>query len=98
MGRFLAIAAALLIGLFGLFMTICGGGFAVVSIGESRYRTFDPSILVIALPVLGVGLACIWGCVAVFRTVARQQRDKAAPPAPPAQPGDRGGPSPPGSP
>ena len=58
--RALTIVAALLLGLLGLLMSLCGGGFLLNSI-------LEPSVAIIAAPCFLAGLGLLWGAVKLFR-------------------------------
>ncbi len=62
--RALTIVAALLLGLIGLLMSLCGGGFLLTT-------RPDMGIAVIAVPSVLAGLLLIWGCAALLRRAAR---------------------------
>ena len=56
--RVLTILAALLLGLIGLFMSVCGGGFMLTALFTARDLGGIGFIAVIAIPsaIFGVGL------------------------------------------
>jgi hypothetical protein len=65
-----------LLGLGGLFMSACGGFFLFADLASGGGRM---GFWVIALPVMLVGLGCIWGAIALIRRVGRNTGE------PPAQ-------------
>ena len=67
MKRVLAIVGALVLGLLGLFMSLCGGGVALMGFTD---RT-AASLLVLSLPSLLFGLGLIWRCVRILRRTNR---------------------------
>ena len=81
--RALAIIGALLLGLIGLAMSLCGGGFFLGALfehspGPDPYRI---SIIETTIPFIIAGVLCIVGCVAILRRVSRKRRQQ--PPDPP---------------
>jgi hypothetical protein len=63
--RALLIVGALLLGLVGLFMSLCGGGFSLMAVTNSGAL----AILPIAVPSLLGGISLIWGCVRILSRV-----------------------------
>jgi hypothetical protein len=59
--RILGIVAALLLGLIGLLMSLCGGGFTVVAMLSGDHSALQ--ILAISLPSLAFGLSFLWGAI-----------------------------------
>jgi hypothetical protein len=61
--RVLLILIALLLGLIGLFMSVCGGGFAFTAL----FRGFTPALALIAIPCAIVGVMLIVASVSLVR-------------------------------
>ena len=59
--RVLGIVAALLLGLIGLLMSLCGGGFTLVAVLSGDRGMFG--VLAISLPSLAFGISFIWGAM-----------------------------------
>jgi hypothetical protein len=78
-GRILAILGLLLVGLLGLGMSVCGGGFTVMALlPPLRSRGLDPFfaslVLLIAFPSLMLGvhiLTSVWGALKQVTTEDR---------------------------
>jgi len=72
--RALTIMAALVFGLIGLGMSLCGGGFLFAALTDAiQRRTSEFSgIAVIALPCTMIGVALTVVC---FRALLKQSRD-----------------------
>lgn len=64
--RVLLILIALLLGLIGLFMSLCGGGIAFVALIEGTNRGFG-SFALIAIPCAIVGVMLIVASVSLVR-------------------------------
>ena len=62
--RALTIVAALLLGLIGLLMSLCGGGFLLTSM-------LNLEVAAIAGPCILVGLGLLWGAVKLFQRANR---------------------------
>jgi hypothetical protein len=56
------------VGLVGLLMSLCGGGFSLMAL-SSNVQTF--SVLAIALPSLFAGVFLIWLCVRLLRRISK---------------------------
>ena len=65
MQRALMIGLALLLGIVGLLMSLCGGGVSLMSLGDSGAA----SILVMSVPSLLLGIGLIWLCVRILRRI-----------------------------
>jgi hypothetical protein len=65
--RALTIVVALLLGLIGLLMSLCGGGFLL----NSLFAPGDAWIAVIAVPCVLAGLGLLWGASKLFRRANR---------------------------
>lgn len=67
MSRLLAIIGALLLGIVGLFMSLCGGTFSILSMtmGESA------GFLFIALPSIALGIFLLWVTDRIFRNLPK---------------------------
>ena len=63
MGRVVTILAALLLGLVGLFMSLCGGTVTVVSMLTAG----DKALLLIALPSAALGVFLLVVTYRIFR-------------------------------
>jgi hypothetical protein len=63
MGRVVTIIAALLLGLVGLFMSLCGGTFSVISMMTPG----DKALLMIAVPSLALGAFLLFVTYRIFR-------------------------------
>ena len=63
--RVLAIVGALVLGMIGLFMSLCGGGFLVMSLATQGAG----GIAVIAVPSMLLGGFIIWLCVKILRSM-----------------------------
>jgi hypothetical protein len=61
--RALTIVGTLLIGMLGLFMSLCGGGLTVLSLSASG----ADGLLAITIPSLLLGVGLIWLCVRTLR-------------------------------
>jgi hypothetical protein len=72
--RALAIVGALILGILGLFMSLCGGGFTVMGLSEPG----SAGLLVITIPSLLFGMALIWLCVRMLSRVPREPEPPAA--------------------
>jgi hypothetical protein len=59
--RILGIVAALLLGLIGLLMSLCGGGFTLVAVLSGDRGMLG--VLAISLPSLAFGLSFVWGAM-----------------------------------
>jgi hypothetical protein len=59
--RILGTVAALLLGLIGLLMSLCGGGFTLVAVLSGDRGMVG--ILAISLPSLAFGLSFVWGAM-----------------------------------
>lgn len=59
--RILGIVGALLLGLIGLLMSLCGGGFTLVTVLSGDRGMWG--ILAISLPSLAFGLSFVWGAL-----------------------------------
>lgn len=73
--RVLIIFGALLLGIIGLLMSVCGGGFLLTSLIR-----LDPQMLgvifVFALPSLAIGVFFVYKAVTITRgTLARDDTD-----------------------
>jgi len=64
--RVLIIVGALLLGLIGLLMSLCGGGILILGIGSSPKQQI-PGMLAITVPFILVGGLCLWGGVVILR-------------------------------
>ena len=71
--RILGIVAALLLGLIGLLMSLCGGGFTLVAVLSSDRGMLG--VLAISLPSLAFGLSFVWGAMKL-KNRAETARDK----------------------
>ena len=71
--RMLGIVGALLLGLIGLLMSLCGGGFTLVAVLSGDRGMFG--ILAISLPSLAFGLSVFWGAMKLKKR-ADTTRDK----------------------
>ena len=71
--RILGIVAALLLGLIGLSMSLCGGGFTLVAVLSSDRGMLG--VLAISLPSLAFGLSFVWGAMKL-KNRAETARDK----------------------
>ena len=61
---------ALFLGLIGLLMSLCGGGFLAASVAS--HDAYSEGIVAIALPSLIAGLLVLWGGVALFKKANRR--------------------------
>jgi hypothetical protein len=59
------ITGALLLGLVGLLMSLCGGGVSLMSLGQSGAA----GVLVISIPSLLLGIGFIWLCIRILGRV-----------------------------
>jgi hypothetical protein len=59
------IVGALLLGMIGLLMSLCGGGFTLMSLGQPQSVSF----VAISVPAFLLGLGFIWLCVRILRRV-----------------------------
>jgi hypothetical protein len=59
--RILGIVTALLLGLIGLLMSLCGGGFTLMAVFSHNMSA--AGVLVMSLPCLGVGVILILGAI-----------------------------------
>jgi hypothetical protein len=59
--RILAIVAALLVGLIGLAMSLCGGGVTLMAVFNGNFSALG--VLAISLPCLGVGVSLILAAI-----------------------------------
>jgi hypothetical protein len=59
--RILGIVTALLLGLIGLLMSLCGGGFTLVAVLSGDRGMLG--VLAISLPSLAFGLSFVWGAM-----------------------------------
>ena len=64
--RALIVFGALLLGLFGLFMSLCGGGFLLMSLVEHNFLQMMESIGVIALPSLAFGVWFVYKAATII--------------------------------
>ena len=71
--RILGIVAALLLGLIGLLMSLCGGGFTLVAVLSGDRGMLG--VLAISLPSLAFGLSFVWGAMKL-KDRADTNRDK----------------------
>ena len=71
--RILGIVAALLLGLIGLLMSLCGGGFTLVAVFSGDRGMLG--VLAISLPSLAFGLSFVWGAMKL-KNRADTARDK----------------------
>ena len=71
--RILSIVTALLLGLIGLLMSLCGGGFTLVAVLSGDRGAWG--ILAISLPSLAFGLSFVWGAMKL-KDRADTARDK----------------------
>jgi hypothetical protein len=71
--RLLSIVAALLLGLIGLLMSLCGGGFTLMAVFNGN--TSALGALAISLPSLGVGVSLILAATKIKKR-ADDARDK----------------------
>jgi len=78
--RTLVIVGALLLGLLGLFMSLCGGGFTVMGFGLGEEGS--SGVLALAVPSLLLGLGLIWLCVRILRRVPPEPDQNPEPPPP----------------
>jgi len=63
MGRLVTILAALLLGLVGLFMSLCGGTFVVTSMAPPA----NPALLIVAVPSAAAGVFLLVLTYRIFR-------------------------------
>lgn len=68
MKRALMIVMALLLGIVGLLMSLCGGGFSLMSMGDSGAA----GILAMSVPSVFLGIGLIWLCVRILRRVPNE--------------------------
>ena len=68
--RVLAVLAALFLGLIGLAMSLCGGGFLLMSL-----PSFNWQLALLELGSIAIGLLLIWGA---FRLVERADKPPGA--------------------
>jgi hypothetical protein len=61
--RILGTVAALLLGLIGLLMSLCGGGFTLMAVLSGDHSALG--ILVLSLPSLAAGMSLFWGALKV---------------------------------
>ena len=66
--KIVVIILCIMLGLAGLFMSACGGFFTMSTLAQGS----DMGILVISLPFLLVGAACVWGAAAGIRRATRK--------------------------
>jgi hypothetical protein len=59
---------ALLLGMLGLFMSLCGGGFTLMSFTEAH----STGLLVLTVPSLLLGIGLIWLCARILRRVPQE--------------------------
>ena len=71
--RILGVVTALLLGLIGLLMSLCGGGFTLVALLSGDRGMVG--ILAISLPSLAFGLSFVWGAMKL-KDRADTTRDK----------------------
>ncbi len=71
--RVLGIVAALLLGLIGVLMSLCGGGFTLVAVLSGDRGMLG--VLAISLPSLAFGLSFVWGAMKL-KDRADTTRDK----------------------
>jgi hypothetical protein len=64
--RVVAIVFALLLGLAGLLMSVCGGGFLLWGLSAADAQSLS-TVLMIAVPSLLFGAGCVWGAIAIYR-------------------------------
>ena len=78
MKRVVIIVAALVFGLIGLGMSLCGGGFLLVALIEDfqRKSTEVSGVAVIAVPALLIGIALTVVC---FRALLKQSQNDPPP-------------------
>ena len=62
MMRVLAVLAALFVGLIGLAMSLCGGGFLLAALSP-----FNPALLLLTLGSLAVGILLLWGASSLLK-------------------------------
>jgi hypothetical protein len=76
--RVVIIVAALVFGLIGLGMSLCGGGFLFAALMEDFHRksTEVSGIAVIAVPALLIGIALTVVC---FRALLKQSQNDPPP-------------------
>jgi|KBSMisStaDraftv2_1062788.scaffolds.fasta_scaffold30633_1 hypothetical protein len=67
MKRALTVVAALLLGLVGLLMSLCGGGF-FLSFGRQ-----DPMMSVLTIGSILIGLAVLWGAARLLLKARRKE-------------------------
>ena len=63
MGRLVTILAALLLGLVGLFMSLCGGTFTVMSVSSAG----NAGMLLVAVPSAAIGVFLLVVTYRIFR-------------------------------
>jgi hypothetical protein len=74
MTRVLIVLAALVLGLVGLLMSVCGGGVMLITISSPGGEL--GSILAIAVPSLLFGILFVWLSVVILRKkLAGRDRD-----------------------
>ena len=67
MKRALIVVAALLMGLVGLLMSLCGGGF-LLTFGRQ-----DPGTTVLEISAALIGLGLLWGAARLLLKAARRK-------------------------
>ena len=72
MRRVLVVVAALLLGLVGLLMSLCGGGVMIMTISDPGSE-LEVAILTIAVPCLLLGIFFVWLSSRVLRKKLNKQ-------------------------
>ena len=73
--RALIVFGALLLGLIGLFMSLCGGGFVIGALLNFHDRS-SGSIAAIAIPCALIGVGLIAASVRLTRRAAEESDEK----------------------
>jgi hypothetical protein len=68
--RALIVFGALLLGIVGLLMSVCGGGFLLMSLIEHNLLPMLESIGFIALPSLAIGAWFVYKAATIMRRAA----------------------------
>ena len=73
--RALIVFGALLLGIVGLLMSLCGGGFLLASLIQLNLQMLE-SVGIIALPALAIGIFLVYKAATITRdTLARDETD-----------------------
>jgi choline-glycine betaine transporter len=69
--RVLTVLGALLLGLIGLAMSLCGGGFLL----SSGIAPFNLGMVLITVPCIVVGIALLWGAAKLLKQASGEPSD-----------------------